>query len=255
MYQPSVDYLMSVTAYRLKRSENDRQNESQRIEEEYFQMVTLGDVEGIERFVAHFKDHDPRYDLLGEVAQDQVKQLEYMAVIGISLGSRAAIRGGLNPVSAYDINDIYLQKLAKAKNTAEFGLLTVESTLHYARLVRDLRNEKSRCSYVENVKEYTVHNLTKALSCEILAEKLGLSPDYLSRIFVHETGTPLKRYFQNERIRAASNMLRFSNVSVSEIATYLGFSSQSYFGKVFKDLTGFTPNQFRLQLQRPEFIQ
>ena len=53
-----------------------------------------------------------------------------------------------------------------------------------------------------------------------------------------------------ERVETAKNMLRYSEMTASAIATSLGFSTQSYFTKVFRERTGFTPNEFRKRFFR-----
>jgi AraC-like DNA-binding protein len=50
---------------------------------------------------------------------------------------------------------------------------------------------------------------------------------------------------QRERIATAKNMLKYSDYTAQQIATALGFSSQSYFTKVFRQTTGHTPTDYR----------
>ena len=53
-----------------------------------------------------------------------------------------------------------------------------------------------------------------------------------------------------ERVETAKNMLRYSEMTGAAIATSLGFSTQSYFTRVFREHTGFTPSEFRKRFFR-----
>jgi len=59
-------------------------------------------------------------------------------------------------------------------------------------------------------------------------------------------------YARKKRIEAAANMLKFSDEKISAIAIYLTFPSQSHFVKVFKELMGKTPKQYRDSNQKYE---
>ena len=83
------------------------------------------------------------------------------------------------------------------------------------------------------------------LSVKYLADLLHCSPDYLSHIFHRETGERLIAYIHRERIGAAIGMLRHSSLSISEVAYALGFESQAYFSRVFKQVAYQTPSAYR----------
>lgn len=72
-----------------------------------------------------------------------------------------------------------------------------------------------------------------------------LNPDYLSSLFHKELHMTFSNYLKQQRIIAAQNMLRHSDYDYSEIASFLAFSSQSHFTKVFRQETGYTPKEYR----------
>ena len=86
--------------------------------------------------------------------------------------------------------------------------------------------------------------LYTSVSLEALSRETGLSPAYLSVLFKKETGMPLADFIQLQRVEEAKNLLRFSDYQISEISSFLAFSSQSYFTSVFKRHTGMTPKQY-----------
>lgn len=108
---------------------------------------------------------------------------------------------------------------------------------HHIEIVRQI------CSIVQL--EYN-----QALSLDTLAERVFLSPNYLSTIFKENTGKTLVEYITEVRMKNACRMLSETNVKVHEIARCVGYESPSYFGSVFLKRTGLTPNQYRVRAQR-----
>ena len=82
------------------------------------------------------------------------------------------------------------------------------------------------------------------LLCDI-ANELGYSPFYVSRILKERKGITLRQYIISYRIKAAKRLLEVSGKTVNEIAEQLGFTDASYFTKVFKSEVGETPKEYR----------
>lgn len=78
-----------------------------------------------------------------------------------------------------------------------------------------------------------------------LAEKVNLSPNYLSDLLKKETGMNAQDHIHYHLIEEAKRILLTTNQSVSEIAYSLGFEYPQYFSKLFKRKTGNTPQEFR----------
>lgn len=78
-----------------------------------------------------------------------------------------------------------------------------------------------------------------------LAEKVNLSPNYLSDLLKKETGMNAQDHIHYHMIEEAKRILLTTNQSVSEIAYSLGFEYPQYFSKLFKRKTGNTPQEFR----------
>jgi len=80
---------------------------------------------------------------------------------------------------------------------------------------------------------------------EFLANKIGLSPNYLSDLLKKETGRSAKEYINYFVIDKAKTLLVKDKVSVSELAYQLGFNYPHYFSRIFKSKTGLTPQEYR----------
>lgn len=105
-------------------------------------------------------------------------------------------------------------------------------------------------SKVESLlKNFYTNNLNKSEQPTIgyLAENCHLSAGYLSDLLSKETGKSAKEHINDFLVEKAKNLLLGSNESVSEIAYSLGFNYPHYFGRLFKQKTGITPQEYRQQ--------
>lgn len=83
------------------------------------------------------------------------------------------------------------------------------------------------------------------LSVEQMASAIGVSRVQLYRRLVSVTGKTPSEFIRLIRLRHAERLLAESQLTISEIAYRVGFSSQRYFSKCFKDLYGYMPSQYK----------
>jgi AraC-like DNA-binding protein len=238
--------LADIDVYRLELSEYSRTNLTRSMENELLDAIKSGEENKLYRLFAKSVDVIPK---IGKMADNPIKQYEYMAVIGISLAARAAIESGINEEKAYDINAVYLQKIENCSKVINYFKIVAEATILFTRLVKEEKIRKATSIYVKKAKEYIERNLTTALTCKNIADKIGISSDYLAKIFTSAMNMSIKKYIQTERINKACSLLKYSDTSIQEISAYLGFPTQSYFGKIFKEIKGMTPNQYKMKQQ------
>ena len=79
-----------------------------------------------------------------------------------------------------------------------------------------------------------------------LAEKTELNPCYLATLFKKETGKTFGNYLTDIRIETSKALLTKTDYSFTQIACSLAFCSQSHFTKIFRQRTGYTPKQYRM---------
>ncbi len=101
---------------------------------------------------------------------------------------------------------------------------------------------------VPRCQELVIENLSDpTLSVEDLAAELNCSPDYLSRRFHQETGKTIVQVINEKRIDYAAELLCKTQLSVSEVAYASGYTTASYFIKVFRKLKDQTPGEYRMK--------
>ncbi len=130
-----------------------------------------------------------------------------------------------------------------------------EAYQFYQEMTRDLctRVSFTKNNYtkpVTNCRDYIRKNLHSNITLAKLAEITHLSPNYLSRLFKKEMGVSVIQCITNERVKAAKNLLLYSDYSIVDISSILAFSSQGYFSTVFRKATGMTPQNYRLHFSK-----
>ncbi|MDE6042278.1 MAG: helix-turn-helix domain-containing protein [Muribaculaceae bacterium] len=107
------------------------------------------------------------------------------------------------------------------------------------------RSVSTRVGYVHDfVKLVRAHYATER-SVAFYAEKLCISPKYLSLIVKQATGRSAARWIDEFVLMEAKNLLRYSGKNIQQVAYALNFSNQSSFGKYFKHLTGMSPTEYQ----------
>ena len=108
------------------------------------------------------------------------------------------------------------------------------------RYINGLTNKK-----LAHVLDLIESDLAEDLSLKILANAAGLSEYHFLRMFKQSTGYTPHQYVINQRIERARELLKKTDMSVTEIAYLLGFSNPAHFTHHFRRKTGFTPSEAR----------
>ena len=83
-----------------------------------------------------------------------------------------------------------------------------------------------------------------------MAAQLGVSTSYLARIFSRRLHMSFNDYINRLRVQAAQDLLRSTDRPVTEVMLEVGFESQSTFNRVFRDIQGITPREYRQQTRQ-----
>ena len=79
-----------------------------------------------------------------------------------------------------------------------------------------------------------------------IADEIGLSGNYVSRIFQNQVGVSFSNYLVEVRIKAACDLLTTTDQPVEMIAELVGISNTKYFYSLFKKVMNLTPREYRL---------
>lgn len=99
--------------------------------------------------------------------------------------------------------------------------------------------------YITTVIE-AVHDFSnKDISLKTLASQLNMHPSYLGNIFHQQTGYYFNDYLNEERLKYAAELMETTSLKLKEIVDKAGFSSQTYFNRLFKRRFGVSPLAYR----------
>ncbi|MDR6880953.1 AraC family transcriptional regulator [Bacillus sp. 3255] len=98
---------------------------------------------------------------------------------------------------------------------------------------------------VSLITTYIEKHYEKDLYLEVIANEIGLSAKYVSRMFKEATGTNISDYISLIRIEKAKELLANSDMKISDISTQIGIFSRTTFLRLFKKYEGISPNEYR----------
>ncbi|MFD0716649.1 response regulator [Paenibacillus sp. GCM10027626] len=98
---------------------------------------------------------------------------------------------------------------------------------------------------VQHAMEWMASRLAEPLTLTSVAEEVGLSSFYFSRLFREESGESFNDYLTRLRIDQAIRLLQTTNLKVYEVAERVGIPSYRYFSVVFRGRTGVSPTEFK----------
>ena len=124
------------------------------------------------------------------------------------------------------------------------------------RLAKDVIRILSRQTQTESLADravrYVSRNYAEPLSLKVLSSMFGLSAPYLGRLFHRAVGTSFTTYLNELRLRKAEELLRFTSLKTSEIASRIGYANANYFYTIFKKYKGYYPSESKSKACREE---
>lgn len=99
-------------------------------------------------------------------------------------------------------------------------------------------------SYIKSALEYISQNLSHRIPVQSIADEVGISKEYLMRLFKIYTGETINSYIQAHRLEAAKNDLS-AGYSLTDIIYKYDYSDVAYFCRLFKNHYGISPGKFK----------
>lgn len=210
------------------------------LEEQLLSNVEHGRVDEIEKLFQR-----PVEGRAGSMADRALRQEKNLIICTATLVSRAAIRGGLDPETAFSLSDSFIQKAELLDSLEALTRLNARMVLEFTRRVEGAGFGARSSALIHRAKEYILTNIGEPITTADLSKALGMNRTHLCERFVRETGMTVNGFVTAVKMDEAKRLLTVTKKSATEIAGYLGYSSQSYFVKVFKKTCGVTPGEFQ----------
>ncbi len=212
------------------------------IEQEMLSLVCGGDVQSLENWISRAPAVKP-----GQIASDTLRQEKNIFTVTTTLVSRAAVQGGMDVEDAMRLSDSYIKKCERLSSLDSIVNLQLSMVRNFTGQVARINDFGARSELAQKVASYILHHLSEPIRTEEIAQALHYSRSYLSTRFKKEQGVDLADFIQHFKVNEAKHLLRHTDRSLLTISSYLGFSSQSHFSRVFKTVTGVAPGDYRKQ--------
>lgn len=216
-----------------------------KIEQEILRFVRKGDCDALRQWVTSAPAVRG-----GVLARDQLRQIKNTFIVTVTLVSRAAIQGGMDPQDALTLSDSSIQKCELLPTPDQVTKLLFHTILEFTQRVSRLRIGETPTELTIAVANYIQHHLSEPITAEDIAHELYISRPYLSAKFKEEAGKSITDFILRVKSDEAKHLLRYTENSIASIGAYLGFSSQSHFSRVFKKYTAHTPGEYRAKYSK-----
>ena len=183
----------------------------------------------------------------GEERSDLLKGLLLELVVMIS---RAAVEAGAVQSEVLGLNFRFLTKLAELQDDEDLAAW-LRTTLEHVISTIERQENFTPPLLIGKALDFMRMNLHRDISRDETARFAGISPSHFSRLLKERTGRTFTELLRQCRVDLACDLLRDSERPLAEIADVCGFCDQSYFTRVFQDVKGLTPRQFRDANRRP----
>ncbi|MCF8020768.1 MAG: AraC family transcriptional regulator [Vallitaleaceae bacterium] len=185
------------------------------------------------------------------LSKNKIRSKRNSLIIWCSLFTRSAIEAGVNYEDAFALSDILINTIDDTQDNEKLMTYEYHMINEFISLIQDFHQEAYPYPVSKIIKYINAHANEK-LTVNKLADIFDLHPDYLSKLFKKEVGINLTTYIQNKKTELAKNFLTYSQMTVTEIATLLDFSSHNYFSRTFRRVTNMTPLAFRKSTMKYE---
>ena len=164
--------------------------------------------------------------------------------------SRASLDAGADENEIYSLCPKFINHFISLDNLEDV-CRALTSILHRFMELTFNRPDVRNISIISRATAYIAANYMHPITLKDTADHIYISSSYLSRIFRSEMGVRFSEYLTKYRIDKSKLLLTDPELTVSDVASLVGYTDQSYFNKVFKRMNGVSPKKWRLSNGNP----
>ncbi len=169
-------------------------------------------------------------------------RIRFMKVCG--LGAYAAVQANVPFQKVNEIFDEAINKIITLDCPSEIIELMKSVLIEYTNMAAKAKNI-AHSTAIRRSLEYINLHYSEKITLELLAKNSGLNKCYLSTLIKKETGSNLLDIINRIRVERSKTLLNGTQNSINDIAKSVGFSYSNHFASVFKNLTGYSPIEYR----------
>ncbi|CAN7356641.1 helix-turn-helix domain-containing protein [Paenibacillus sp. LjRoot153] len=196
-----------------------------------------------------FMDRIPTMDVQqmmaeqGQLVQSILKNKSYHP--SSKLGLLSILAGKLNDLLEYTYPEYQKSAVHEERTEETLKKLIQHLTETWCQFDQHQHHKRSFRLVIKKASDYAERSYMQEISLTQIADYSGLSVSHFSALFKQHTGDSFVSYMNKFRIEKAKQLLLEPDLKVYQVADMVGFSSMPYFNRVFKNLTGLSPNEYR----------
>ena len=184
----------------------------------------------------------------GDLGVLKVRLLELLSIL-----SRSAVEGGVDVDVMLEKNLTFVNKVMRINNQQDLCAWISTALNEFVELVYSSQDAK-KVTQIRPAINYIDANYDKHITLADIARISHLSVSRLAHLFKEQMGITIIDYVTSVRVERAKQLLLATEQSCTEVCFQVGYNNQSYCTRIFKELVGMTPRQFRARNQRREKI-
>ncbi|MGJ9460347.1 helix-turn-helix domain-containing protein [Oceanobacillus sp. CF4.6] len=212
-----------------------------KIEEDFIHTVETGDKKAAKKL---FNSNPILLSFSERFPNQPLRRVKNLAIVLNTLLRTAARKRDVPPILIHRISEKYAYEIELTNQIAQLHQLNDDMIDDYVNVIQsNALNQYSKVT--QKVIEHLVSFFDKQIDKNELAELTFTNLSHLARKFKKETSMTITGYQQMLRINKAKYLLKSETISIEEIAWIVGYDDSSYFTRVFKKETGYTPSYYR----------
>ena len=206
-----------------------------------------------EKYLLSLTHAEELIDLIYENSSDNIQNIWtivnqsagiiYSDIDNFKITNKTAIKKGLLNIETN--RKIYSNKYILKLHFINFIKLIIKELLDIKNKYIENTSGVSTFINIDDIIAYIHINIDQSFSLDETAKFFNISPYYLSRIFKKQTGLNFTKYISILKINISKELLAHTDMQIINIALDLGYREANYFSKVFKNIVGITPSNYR----------
>ena len=208
--------------------------------------VERGDKEAVKQYMSKVERilGDDSMDLMKRNPGKKLRSYKNLLLSHNTLYGYFARKGGLSSVQSHYMTEKYAVLIEHSETIVRLEQIHLDMLNDYSDPSIRFDTNKNT-SIVEKAENFITMNFAEEFSIEDIARKIHVHPSHLMRSFKIEKGITISHFRNQRRIVEAKQLLTYSNLTITDIAYIIGFSSPQYFSRVFKREEGTTPIEYK----------
>ncbi len=145
-------------------------------------------------------------------------------------------------------NNVDFLEFKSKEEIKKFFILFVNSLMSVVREYLPVQNN----TLIKDACEYVLNNIDQEITLARMADHLNISKNYFCSLFKQETGTNFLEYVTKVKMEWAKLLLKEGSYKTYKVSEMLGYREASYFSRLFRKYTGFSPAEYKRQIRESQ---